>query len=110
MEIDTSSAQPPVLDQDVFHDLHSMLGDDVYELIADFLNDIPTDLEKLRGAATASDPKALQAIAHYLKSCSGNLGIVHFADLCQQLENHAGAGLMAEACAGVAAVESEFAA
>lgn len=79
-----------VLDPEVIETLKSLSdeGDPGLfgELVEIFLDDTPTRLASIHEALGASDPQALEAAAHSLKSSCGNLGATRLADLCRNLE------------------------
>jgi HPt (histidine-containing phosphotransfer) domain-containing protein len=72
----------------------SMGGDQEFllELIDEFLEDAPRQLESLRVAATLGDAEAARRAAHTLKGNGRTFGAGAFASLCQQVEAAAGGG------------------
>jgi HPt (histidine-containing phosphotransfer) domain-containing protein len=59
----------------------------VDELIGLFLQITPTQIAGLEAALGAKDLKALKAVAHSLKSSSGNLGARKLSQIAQNIEN-----------------------
>jgi HPt (histidine-containing phosphotransfer) domain-containing protein len=73
-------------------ELRASVGDDpefVAELIDDFLNDAPIQLETLRTAAAAGDAPTARRAAHTLKGNSRTFGAPELAALCQEAETAA---------------------
>jgi len=60
----------------------------VGELIGLLEGDVPVRLASLRKALEASDQEAALPEAHQLKGALGTLGLLRFADLVRQLEEH----------------------
>jgi signal transduction histidine kinase/CheY-like chemotaxis protein len=54
-----------------------------------YLNETPQQLAKLHRAQNAADAETLHNIAHSMKSGSANLGAMHLANLCKELEQKA---------------------
>jgi HPt (histidine-containing phosphotransfer) domain-containing protein len=79
----------------------------VAELIGDFLEGLPGQLEALRGANLSGDSEQLHRIAHTLKSNASTFGAESRARACRELEGAAGGGGPGEAGELVARVEAE---
>ena len=62
------------------------------ELIEAYTSSAISHLSEAQIAITKSDAKSLREAAHALKSSSGNLGALQFADLCDELETTAQSG------------------
>lgn len=58
----------------------------VEKVIRFYLEDSVALVEVIAGAAAAGDPAALRHAAHQLKAASANLGALHLAALCEELE------------------------
>ena len=83
------------MDNAVLGTLRESVGDDpefLAELVDDFLQDAPSQLESLREAATCGDASAARRAAHTLKGNSRTFGAGELASLCQEAETAAGAG------------------
>ncbi|MGZ8795145.1 MAG: Hpt domain-containing protein [Gaiellaceae bacterium] len=83
------------VDNAVLGELCESVGDDpkfLAELVDEFLQDAPTQLESLRGAATSGDAPVAGRAAHTLKGNSRTFGAIALASLCQEAETAAGAG------------------
>lgn len=83
------------VDNAVLGQLCESVGDDpafLAELVDEFLQDAPTQLESLRGAATLGDAPVASRAAHTLKGNSRTFGATALASLCHEAETAAGAG------------------
>jgi HPt (histidine-containing phosphotransfer) domain-containing protein len=89
--------------------LEETVGDPefVAELIGDFLEGLPGQLEALRSARSAGDAEQVHRIAHTLKSNAGTFGADALALACRELERVASDGTDTEELVG--RVESEAA-
>jgi len=81
--------QMPVLDTALVAELRDIMGQDYPMLVAAWGRDAAQRLEELTDARQAGDREALRRAAHTLKGSSSNLGAVHVASLCAQLEQKA---------------------
>ena len=88
--------------------LEETVGDPefVAELIGDFLDGLPGQLEALRGAGQSGDSEQVHRIAHTLKSNASTFGAERLARACRELES-AAAGRSATTGDLVARVEAE---
>jgi HPt (histidine-containing phosphotransfer) domain-containing protein len=95
----------------VLGELRESVGDDpefLGELVNEFLQDAPTQLESLRGAATSGDATAAGRAAHTLKGNSRTFGATALASLCQEAEAAAGAGDLDAVLSRVDAIDAEW--
>ena len=80
----------PAIDVQVLANLRELQDPDepdfVVELIDHLLAETPERLAAIGAAIAAGDAKALNRIAHSLKSSCGNLGAIGLSALCAQLE------------------------
>lgn len=74
------------LDHDVLSTLQEVMEDGYPLLLETFLSD---SQERLRQLRKADDANQLIATAHSLKGSSSNMGAIHLAELCHQLEQQA---------------------
>lgn len=77
------------LDKRVLDDLRESVGGDqafLSELIDEFLEDAPRQLETLREAAVAGDAERARRAAHTLKGNGRTFGATELASLCQEAE------------------------
>jgi HPt (histidine-containing phosphotransfer) domain-containing protein len=84
-----------VLDEKVLGDLRESVGGDhafFSELIDEFLDDAPGQLDTLREAVSAGDDVTARRAAHTLKSNGRTFGASEFASLCAKAEAAAAAG------------------
>lgn len=74
--------------------LEETVGDPefVAELIGDFLDALPGQLEALRSAGLSGDSEQVHRIAHTLKSNAGTFGAESLALACRELERAAAGG------------------
>jgi HPt (histidine-containing phosphotransfer) domain-containing protein len=73
-----------------------------------YLSSAPGLLKALRIAVTQGDAAAAHQAAHGLKSSSANIGALHLASLCRELESAARAGTLDGAGQMVPAIEAEY--
>jgi HPt (histidine-containing phosphotransfer) domain-containing protein len=86
---------PSALDTAALAELRESVGDDpefVQELVGEFLQDAPTQLESLREAATSGNATDARRAAHTLKGNGRTFGATRLASLCQEAETAAAAG------------------
>jgi len=90
-----------------------MLGESAPQLFAElidtYLNDTPELLAALHAAVARSDATILRRTAHKLRSSSLFLGATTLAGLCDEVEQVARAGTIANSTALVQRAEAEFA-
>lgn len=96
------------LDQAALQELQAVLGTDFPVLVQTFVADSETRIATLRAVIADADHAAVRDAAHSLKGSSLNLGALHLADLCLQLEQQARHARLNEAPALLAALEAEF--
>ena len=75
----------PTMDKDIFKDLTEILGDEIYDLLNEFLQDTPPQFALLSEAINASAFKDIFTLAHSQTSASGNLGLTKFQYLSQSI-------------------------
>jgi len=80
-----------VLDPEVVEQLRALSlasnSDLLARLGASFARDTPVRLEALRAAAAGGDVDAVAFNAHTIKGSAANLGAVHVAEICRQIED-----------------------
>jgi histidine phosphotransfer protein HptB len=77
----------PSIDQDTFHELKQMSGEDfINELIDAFLDDAPNMLSNMRIALDAKDVESFRRNAHSLKSNANTFGATELGALAKELE------------------------
>ncbi len=104
---------PAVLDMAVIEELRRLDMDGtpslVGELIDLYVQGTPTLLEAVRAAIIAQDAMALRQTAHTCKGSSANLGATELARLCNELEEQAKSGMLANAFEMLTRIEAEYA-
>ncbi len=110
MEGDTTERSP--LNQKLLGELRALqregVPDMLTRMIDAYMRIAPGTREKLHEAVAEEDPDALGQAAHSLKSSSQNLGAVHLADLCRQLEDIGRANSTKDAARILEEVEHEY--
>ena len=96
------------LDLGTLNELKEILEEGLDELLDEYLADAPSQLSKLTDAAEAGDVQAIADVAHSLKGSSGNLGISTVYTLCQQLEQEAKGGNVANVDDSLKAIAEAF--
>lgn len=75
----------PTINMEVFDDLLSILEDDFYDLLKNFINDTPAQLTLLDSAIDQADFKHIFSIGHAQTGATGNIGLSKFFHLCKEL-------------------------
>lgn len=99
------------LDTAALGELRASVGDDpdfLAELVAEFLDDAPTQLEALREALVSGDAGGARRAAHTLKGNGRTFGARGLASLCEEAEVAAGAGDLDAVRALVDGLEGEW--
>ena len=76
----------PLLDDDAIAELRDIMEDGFAELLDVFINDLPVQIERLRGAIAQGNADDLYQVAHKLKSSCGSIGAPRLAELVRRLE------------------------
>jgi signal transduction histidine kinase/DNA-binding response OmpR family regulator/HPt (histidine-containing phosphotransfer) domain-containing protein len=82
----------PVLDEAVFAQLRSLMGEGMADVIETYLTDTPAQIAAMSDALAKCDLAVVGRAAHSLKSSSGALGVAALEARAQELEVHASAG------------------
>lgn len=77
------------LDREILQTLQEVLDDEFPLLISTFLTDSEERIHSLQKALASQDSEALRRAAHSFKGSCHNLGAVHLAELCQEIETRA---------------------
>ena len=99
------------LDTRTLDELRASVGDDpafVAELIDEFIEEAPRQLQTLRESAATGDAEAARRAAHTLKGNARTFGAEGFASLCLEAETAAAAGDLDTVLQGVDSVEAEW--
>ncbi len=87
-----SATAPALLDRSVLSELAEVMGGDLADLVATWMDSSADLMQQLRRAAEAGDVQAMVAPAHSLKSSSANVGAVAFSTLAATVEQAARQG------------------
>lgn len=79
--------EQPVLDIEIFNDLLSILEDDFYKLLNEFIEGTPNILNNLSKAISEHNFDKVFALSHSIKGSSGNLGMNKLSALLGHIEN-----------------------
>jgi HPt (histidine-containing phosphotransfer) domain-containing protein len=99
------------LDPRTLDELRASVGDDpafVAELIDEFIEEAPRQLQTLREAATTGDAEAARRAAHTLKGNARTFGAEGLASLCLDAETAAAAGDLDTVRERLDSVEAEW--
>lgn len=103
----------PLLDPEAIENLRAINPDDggafLCELIDIFLDDTPKRLAEIDEALAAGHAENFTRAAHSIKGSAGNFGATQFATMARDLESLGKAGDLAQARAGIPALQAEFA-
>lgn len=97
------------LDLATLGELREILEEGLNELLAAYLHDAESQLDKLRHAVARGDSSAIAAISHSLQGSSGNLGVRGVSALCRALEQEARHGTLTDGAASLHGIEQAFA-
>ncbi|MDH5301553.1 MAG: Hpt domain-containing protein [Gammaproteobacteria bacterium] len=76
-----------VINTEIYHELLSIMGNEVHDLYNEFKNNTPHIIQDLSKYIADNDSDNSAASAHLLKSSSSNLGIIQVARVCADLES-----------------------
>lgn len=97
------------VDATVLAALQDFMGEEYPVLLDTYLLDSEERLRMLREAQRDGDMQALRLTAHSFKGSCSNVGALHLAALCKELEEIGRRGQPDEAPTWIAQVEEEFA-
>ena len=84
-------------------------GDELVQKVVNaYMGETPRHLQTLRQAIAGQDAGSVRRVAHSLKSASANVGALHLASLCKELEQLGRADSVAGADRILADMEQEF--
>lgn len=78
--------QLPLLDDEIIVELREVMEDEFADLLLNFLNDLPVQLDGLQTAIDRGDLDRLYRTAHKFKSSCGSIGALRLAELMRRLE------------------------
>jgi HPt (histidine-containing phosphotransfer) domain-containing protein len=102
---------PGAVDTTAFAQLRANVGDDqefVAELVDEFLQDAPRQLESLRQATISGDATVAVRAAHTLKGNSRSFGATQLASICQDAETAAAEGDLEAVRSRLDAIDGEW--
>lgn len=77
---------PLLLDDGIIAELREVMEEEFANLIGNFLNDLPVQLDSLHAAIIQKSADEVYQLAHKLKSSCGTLGALRLAEWVRQLE------------------------
>ncbi|HCK81465.1 MAG TPA: Hpt domain-containing protein [Candidatus Competibacter sp.] len=87
----------PLLDDEVILELREVMEDEFADLLQNFLDDLPLQLERLQDAIARGDAGQLYQTGHKFKSSCGSLGALRLAEWVQRLEQAGRSNALEEA-------------
>lgn len=88
--------------------LTTLLGARIAEIVDSLLDDLPRRLKLMEDAIARNDQTAIRTEAHTIKGSCGNLGALHFAELCTEVSTACKTGNMSRLPELHAAMLREF--
>lgn len=98
----------PALDEELFAELFSLMGESFGGFVSVFIQDTPVRLADLRAAAANHDREQLIQLAHMLKGSAANASAMTLSSLCARLETLVRDGLPEQIDEQVACIEAEY--
>jgi len=103
----------PEADRDIFDKegyVGRLAGDEelAIEILKSFLDDIPSQIERLRSAMEKADTESVRRIAHTIKGAAGNTGATAMEEIAKRIEEAAEAGDMGAASLKIPEIEGGF--
>ncbi len=78
------------------------------EVLRSYIDSTPELLKKLQDAVAGNDAETMHETAHPFKSASGNMGALHLAELCREMESIGQAGELEKAGDVLSSIEKEY--
>ena len=107
--IESAVANTPPLDTGTLDELHDLLGNELNQLIAVYLEDAPKLMARLQAASVGPDWDELRNAAHTLKSSSANLGATTLSAVALSIEQGARERSLNKPAVAVAILSQELA-
>ena len=98
----------PALDDELFAELLSLMGESFGGFVSVFIQDTPTRLAALRAAAANHDREQLKQLVHMLKGSAANASAMTLSSLCGRLEVLARDGSSEQIYEQIACIEAEY--
>jgi HPt (histidine-containing phosphotransfer) domain-containing protein len=104
--------EEPALDPAVLESLRQLTApgepDVLAEVLQLFMADVPTRIERLRGAWQTGDAVTVQRAAHSLKGSAGNIGAHQLLAVCSRLDELGRSGDLSALAPLVVSLEAEY--
>lgn len=84
-----SKNEHPIINLETFNTLSTILGDELNDLINDFIIYATSTITELNSAVLAADFDKIISIVHGQAGSSANIGLDQFSNTCQQICSHA---------------------
>ena len=98
----------PALDEELFAELFSLMGENFGGFVSVFIQDTPVRLAALRAAAANHDCEQLKQLVHMLKGSAANASAMTLSSLCGRLEVLARDGSSEQIYEQIACIEAEY--
>jgi HPt (histidine-containing phosphotransfer) domain-containing protein len=98
----------PALDEELFAELFSLMGESFGGFVSVFIQDTPVRLADLRAAVANNDREQLIQLAHKLKGSAANASAMTLSSLCGRLEVLARDGSSEQIYEQIACIEAEY--
>jgi len=98
----------PALDEELFAELFSLMGENFGGFVSVFIEDSQTRLAALRAAAANHDHEHLKELAHLLKGSAANASAITLSSLCARLEAQVRDGTPEQIDEQIACIEAEY--
>ena len=98
----------PALDEELFAELFSLMGENFGGFVTVFIKDTPVRLVALRAAAANHDREQLIQLAHMLKGSAANASAMTLSSRCARLETLVRDGSPEQIDEQIACIEAEY--
>ena len=98
----------PALDEELFAELFSLMGESFGGFVSVFIQDTLVRLADLRAAVANHDSEQLIQLAHMLKGSAASASAMTLSSLCARLETLVRDGLPEQIDEQVACIEAEY--
>lgn len=98
----------PALDEELFAELFSLMGENFGGFVSVFIQDTPVRLAALRAAAANHDCEQLKQLSHMLKGSAANASAMTLSSLCARLETLVRDGSPEQIDEQIACIEAEY--
>jgi len=98
----------PALDEELFAELFSLMGEGFGGFVSVFIQDTQARLAGARAAAASHDRELLKQLAHLLKGSAANASAMTLSSLCARLDALARDGKYEQIDDQIACIEAEY--